>query len=169
MLLDAFASALQRLSEPVVLFIIGPEKKRYSGYLQNLVQKLGLLKNVIFTGAIYDPVNKYSALASADILLLTSRFEGFPLVVLEAMACGTPVLVTPGTNVAEIVNKYKIGFVCNLDRSAIAETIIQVSHKRSQLNAIGQHAQEVVKHFSWQKTAIKLVNSYSAALKERLW
>jgi len=168
LLLEAFGLALQRLSEPVALFIIGPEKKRYSGYLQNLVQKLGLLKYVIFTGAIYDSVTKYSALASADILVLTSRFEGFPLVVLEAMACGTPVLVTPGTNVADMVNKYRVGFVCNLDCSAIAETITQASHKRGHLNAIGQHAQEIVKQFSWQKTAVKLVNSYSAALKGRL-
>jgi glycosyltransferase involved in cell wall biosynthesis len=60
--------------------------------LVNQVSHLGIADRVEFLGF---QTNPYPYLARADWFVLSSRFEGFPNVVLEALACGTPVIATP--------------------------------------------------------------------------
>ena len=61
--------------------------------LKVLSKSLGLEKNVEFLGEIEDRNLIYSYLKSSKIFVLPSRFEGFPLVVVEAAACGLPILI----------------------------------------------------------------------------
>ena len=63
-------------------------------------ERLGLTKATLFTGVRQDVLE---LMASCDVLLMTSRFEGFPNVVLEAMACGTPVATTDYSDVRRIL------------------------------------------------------------------
>ena len=60
--------------------------------LQRLTAEKGLTERVRFVGFQKNP---YAYFARADVFVLSSRFEGFPNVVLEALACGTPVIATP--------------------------------------------------------------------------
>ena len=60
--------------------------------LERLAQSLGVEDLVRFTGF---QTNPYAWFAQADAFVLSSRYEGFPNVVLEALACGTPVIATP--------------------------------------------------------------------------
>ena len=86
---------------------------RDSGYkkeLEKIAKKLGIRDKIIFTGAVSEKelVNSYFA---SDVFVLASEHEGFGLVVIEAMACGLPVIVSDRGSLPYIVNNEKNGFV----------------------------------------------------------
>ena len=86
-LLRAFALALRRVQARLVLVGQGP----LHGELVTLAEELGISDKVLFAGWQENP---FSWMANADLFVLSSRFEGFGNVVIEAMACGLPVVST---------------------------------------------------------------------------
>lgn len=85
-LLRAFAIVCQRVAD-VVLVLVGDGSNR--ACLEALSSTLGLADRVVFTGLQSNP---YGYMKRAELVVLSSCFEGFPMVILEAMACGTPVV-----------------------------------------------------------------------------
>lgn len=86
-LLRAFAEVRRRTE--CRLIILGEGEKR--GELEALVQTLGVADDVALPGFTDNP---YACMRSADALVLSSRWEGLPTVLVEAMACGCPVIAT---------------------------------------------------------------------------
>lgn len=82
----------------------GPEREK----LEKLARNLGVSERVIFAGRIaQDFLPMYYS--AADILILASSREGWPNVLLESMACGTPVLATDTGGIPEIVTTTSVG------------------------------------------------------------
>jgi glycosyltransferase involved in cell wall biosynthesis len=67
-----------------------------------MVKELGLSGRVLFPGPLYGD-NKVAALTDADVFVLPSLYESFGVAAAEAMACGTPVIVTDGCGIAPFV------------------------------------------------------------------
>jgi len=86
-LLRAFALARSRLDARLVLVGQGPLRDE----LTALARELGISDRVIFAGWQQNP---FAWMANADLFVLSSRFEGFGNVIIEAMACGLPVVST---------------------------------------------------------------------------
>jgi glycosyltransferase involved in cell wall biosynthesis len=86
-LLHAFARLRERRRSRLVVLGEGEERRR----LERLARRLGWASDVDLAG--YSP-NPYPAMAAADALVLSSRREGLPTVLLEALALGTPVVAT---------------------------------------------------------------------------
>jgi len=86
--LEAFKKVLSRLSY-VGLVIAGDGSERIS--LENLTNKLGLSNNVVFVGWQGDLVSFYK---TANLFLLTSEYEGYGMSLIEAGACGCPIITT---------------------------------------------------------------------------
>lgn len=84
---------------PLTLDILGQGSE--DAALRELISQLGLGARVRLHG--FQP-NPYAWMRQADLLVLSSSYEGLPNVVLEALACGTPVLTTPVPSALEIVN-----------------------------------------------------------------
>ena len=113
--LDRFlnlVARLQRLSpEPVRAMIVGDGPRRPQ--LQQQASELGLMGNAVeFKSAVSDMPALYR---EADILVLTSDWEGTPNVILEAMASGLPVVATGVGGVPEVVRHGETGFVVDPD------------------------------------------------------
>ncbi len=137
------------------LWLAGPYDKRYSPLLEIQTQELGISHLVKFLNYVsYDelPIIINQALA----LVFPSLWEGFGLPVLEAMACGTPVITSNISSLPEVagdaailINPYNIGEI-----TAAMETIINDSETRKQLS---QKGLKRANQFSWEKTGLATV------------
>jgi len=95
--LDIALRALPLLKETVLVVAGGGDVRRFG----KLAASLGVSERVLFLGRRSDVERLYG---SADLLLLPSRYDPFCNAVLEAMACGLPVVVTQNTGASELVN-----------------------------------------------------------------
>jgi len=86
-LLHAFAKV--RKNRPVRLLILGEGKERVP--LEDLIKELGLEQDISLPGFVMNP---YAYMARASLFVLSSRWEGLPTVLIEALCCGTPVVST---------------------------------------------------------------------------
>ena len=80
----------------------------------------------------------------SDLFALTSHSENFGVVVLEALAVGLPVLVTPGVALASVVQQHQLGYVASLDVSAIASAIEKHLTNPQQANEMGTRARQLI-------------------------
>ncbi len=100
----------------------GPEKKK----LINLTKNLNLQNNIKFTGFLKNHDEVYSYIKSSKVFVLPSTREGFGIVVLEANACGIPVVtINHISNAGKDLIKDKInGFLADFNQKALAEKIL---------------------------------------------
>ena len=114
------AAAIQVLAATdSYLIVVGKDKdeKRYRA----LAQSLGCLNRLRFMGVQKQTLPFYQA---ADALLLPTLYDPFPNVILEAMACGLPVITSNTCGGAEFIRQGENGFVCDaLDVAALVEAI----------------------------------------------
>ena len=101
-LLRAFAEI--RKARPARLMILGDGPNR--GRLMALARGLGIHDDVDFRGFQFNPI---AYMARARLFVLSSAFEGLPLALIEAMACGTPVVSTDCPGVREILEGGRLG------------------------------------------------------------
>lgn len=125
----------------------------------------GTLEDICnFYGSAYGE-EKDKAYRNTDIFILTSRYEGMPMGVLEALSYGKPCLITPQTNMADIINKYHCGWVTDLSPQAIAETIVKACEEyREKAESFFNNSLSASKVFSWKEIAKKSIEEYRKEL-----
>jgi len=142
------------------LIIVGDGTERER--LEKLVKKFDLTKNVLFVGRISnEDIPKYMTLS--DVLVLPSLKEGFPNILLEAMASGLPVIATNIGGISEIIKNGENGFLVEPKNSkAIAEKILSLFENNELCKIIIEKNQEDVKKYNWEDIAEKLEEKYRA-------
>ena len=100
-----------------------------------------------------------------DVMVFPSLFEGFGLVMLEAMANGLVVIATPNTGAPDFFSEGEDGFIVPIrDAEAIAEKLEMLSHDRERLAAMSQAAMRKAMLHSWRYYRDRLVNTVQEAL-----
>lgn len=89
--------------------------------VKSRAEELKLIENVTFLGFMSNPLG---CLKSAGLMLMTSRFEGTPMCVLEAMALGVPVVSTPTDGIADLITK-DCGFLSEND-DELADAVVRI-------------------------------------------
>jgi glycosyltransferase involved in cell wall biosynthesis len=112
------------------LVLVGDGPQRAS--LQQLARRLNVAERVLFMGPL-DQDHLATCYSAADVLLLPSSREGWPNVVLEAMACGTPVVATRVGGIADMVNSPVAG--CLMSERSVPELVAAVQRLMQQLPA----------------------------------
>jgi glycosyltransferase involved in cell wall biosynthesis len=122
----------------VVLFGDGAERPT----LERLTAQLGLQESVSFAGWRTDLPRVLPAL---DVFALTSVSEGLPLAILEAMACGLPIVSTAVGDIPVVVENERAGYlVPSGDASALAARLSQLARDPDRRNALGVFGRRVV-------------------------
>lgn len=143
------------------LAIVG--KSHWQGsHIVQLVADYGLENRVKFTG--YVPETDLPRLYNAALcLVFPSLYEGFGLPVLEAMACGTPVLASSASAVSEVAQDAAIVFdPRNVDE--IAQALHDVLNDESLRQRLSRKGQERARLFSWERTARLTLDTYREIL-----
>jgi len=133
----------------------GPDKKN----LEKLVDSLGLQKNVRFTGFLPNHSDLYALMKASKVFVLPSKREGFGIVVIEANACGLPVLTLdhPNNGARELIIENVNGHLFS--------THVELANK---IKGYLEHAKEnpaqyikSVQKYDWQTTINEILSAYT--------
>lgn len=164
-LLRAFARALPELGDDVTLVIGGRAHGNPALYPdpQPLARELGIAGRVRFPGAL-TPVAKLALYHTAAACVAPSRYEGFGLTPLEAMACGTPVIAADASSTPEVTGDAAI-LVPPDDVAGFAAALVRVLSDDALAGRLAAAGRARAATFTWERTAAATVAVYAGAMR----
>ena len=148
------------------LVIAGPDEFGIEAGFRAEVQSSGLGDRVLFPGMV-EGEEKLDLLARADLFCLPSEAEGFSLTILEALASGTPVLLSPGCHFPE-VEKTGAGRITNPDPEAFSRAMAFMLDDRENLRRMGAEGRALVtRDYSWECITSRLLELYGSVTNRR--
>lgn len=145
-LLRAFRNVTKEMDARLIILGEGPEKES----LSRLVNDLAITEKVSFAGFQKNP---YGFISKADIFVLSSRYEGLPMVMLEAMACSTPIISTDcKSGPREILQDGKLGVIIPPeDIDALSTAILKLLRDKGRRERFSSLGKQRVKDFAVEK------------------
>jgi len=148
-------------NHPDVLFVVagkGPSRK----LIEDRIKELKIDDNITLAGFVLDALLPAYYSAADYFILPSASGEGLPLVLLEAMACGLPVIATTVGGTPEIIKHMKNGvLVPPRNPEAMAETMSKILSEERLGPTIGEEARRIVEdRFTWEENLRQLQEIY---------
>ena len=158
LMIEAFTMLRQRM--PARLCILG--QGELEGTLRQLIAERGLTESVTLAGF---QANPWKYIARADVFVLTSRYEGFGNVLIEAMACDVPVVATASAGTRDIVQHGTDGLLVEAHTpSAIADILFRLLSDPGQLHHLREGAMRSTEKFGLPSTVAR----YDSTMREAI-
>jgi glycosyltransferase involved in cell wall biosynthesis len=160
-LVGAMPAMLQSFPDHrLVLVGEGPE----APHLKQLADELGIAERVRFVGFL-PPDQVRGWMQRARVLILPSLEEGMGVVLLEALACGTPVVGSRVDGIQEVITSDVGRLVPPADSAALAEAITSVIGDSQRWAVLSRNArQRAVAHYDWDHIARQFVDMYASMI-----
>jgi len=159
--LDLLARGFADLSstlKDIKLVMVGPDDG-YLSSLQKLVTTLEISDKVLFTGPLYGR-EKLEAYVDAEVYVLPSFYETFPVAVLEAFACGIPVIVTDRCGIADVING-QAGLVVPYDKDQLKHALLKMLEDTKMRQGFGEKGRLLVREkYNWGTIAGQIERLY---------
>ncbi len=161
-LINMFKNVLEKSKIPVNLLIVGDGP--YLEYFQQLSQKLKINSFIKFTGSVpYKEMPKYYQ--GADIFVFSSLTDTQGIVILEAMACGLPVVALKDNAFKNIVINNKNSFLINpednkKEQNIFAQKVLGLLNNPLLYKKFSNNSRQIAQQFSEKKQAKKLLEIY---------
>jgi glycosyltransferase involved in cell wall biosynthesis len=157
-LVPAFARVRDR---DAMLVAVGPDSGGFRATIERQIEQLGVSGHVLFTGMLRGR-ERIEALVDADLFALPSEHENFGISVVEALACGTPVIISDGVAIHHEIAAAGVGSVVKSDAKLLADEIDRwLGDESLRLSAGGERARAFVwERFDWSKVAARWVGHY---------
>jgi glycosyltransferase involved in cell wall biosynthesis len=163
--LDYLIPALGKLSHYRFTFILaGSGDPDYENEIKSLLVSHGIENRTHLTGFVKGEI-KELLIQGADLFALTSYSENFGISVLESLAAGTPVIITPGVALSDLVAQQHIGSVAELNVNAISAAIQHFLDNPQEAKKMGDFARQfILENYTWDKVASKMVSVYKGII-----
>jgi glycosyltransferase involved in cell wall biosynthesis len=161
---DLLISALPRVDgQKTKLVIAGPEgESGYLAFLRSKASVLGMERRVLFTGPLYGE-DKKAALGGAAVFALPSRYENFGNAAAEAIACGTPAIVSDRCGIAPLLDQ-RAGLVTSYDLAAVTQTLKELLGNEPLYRWLKAGCVRVADEISWDRLVKRMQDSYQEAV-----
>ncbi|MDY6934523.1 MAG: glycosyltransferase [Spirochaetota bacterium] len=148
------------------LVIAGPDEN-YLHELKTIVKRQRIEHKVHFIGSIYGD-EKIAAFNECKILALTSRFEGMPIVVLEACSFKKPVVITDKCNINDI-ERYNCGIIIQFDEKELIEALNKLINDTNDYLIKSENAYKLVKEkYTWDSIVQQVEKLYKKSLGKKV-
>jgi len=166
-LIQAFAILKKREIKNITLLIAGEGRPYGPGKYRKQAENLGVEGDVIFTGHVSD-LNAYYNVG--DIFVFPTKYEGFGIPILEAMAVGLPV-ITSRIGAGELITDDIDGIILKnpYDPNEIAEKMEKLVRDESLRKIMGMNARNTAMKYTWSETAQKTMDVYKEIIKEKIY
>ncbi len=163
LLFEAVEKEKDLLKQHNIIFkLYGPDERTGSSEtIREMVMEKGLDELVSVNGPVFDE-DKKNALLNSSFFVHTSRFEGMPMSVLDALSYGLPCLVTQGSNVREVIEDNDAGWGADNSVESIQQALVALCNSIDGIQEKSVHAKEVARMFSWKEISRKSHEAYLA-------
>jgi glycosyltransferase involved in cell wall biosynthesis len=136
-------------------------------WFSKLADRLGISGQMVFTESV-DQETLLAYYSECDVLVLPSKTEGWGLALMEAMACGKPVVASSAGGIPELVRDGTDGILVRPgDVRGLADSIIKLLNDPALCTRMGREGMRRVREFSWDETAKVVLREYESALHPR--
>ena len=157
--LDLLIPAFAEVPGDAVLVIAGPDGGQ-AVTVRELTRRHGVADRVLFTGMLHG-TERIAAMVDADLFVLPSYQENFGMVVVEALAAGTAVVISDQVNIHDVITDHELGEVVPTDVQPLADALRRWLGDAQRREAIGARARSfVTAHYDWRRIAERWVEHY---------
>lgn len=155
----------EMVQKQINLDIYGVDFENGKKFIENKILEYSLHDIVRLHDGIFGQ-EKINRLMASDVFIQTSRFEGQPMGILEALGMGLPAIVTSGTTFGELIKSNDCGIFVETEAKDIAQGILRLEREKDRLVEMSKNAIKLInENYLWNKVAKRTIDIYTELCK----